>query len=102
MKHVVHFKTPTPHPLPCGRHKCLVPNHSLIVLPMHETKNDSLRCFFHQPRNLGKQRLPSLRYLRKIKNEDMHTIYFKRVLPIKFLTFTQKKDKTLKNYIKAF
>ena len=54
------WKFQDPHPPPCGRHKCIVPNHSLIGLPMHETKNDSLRCFFHHLEKMLLQSGPPL------------------------------------------
>ena len=88
-KHVKHVAK-TPHPIPCGRHKCMVPNHFLIGLPMHETKIPSLRCFFHHPRNQVTAAIAVFEIFKE--NKDLHTIYFKRVLPIKLLTFAQKKD----------
>ena len=38
----------------------MVPNHSLIGLPMHETKNASLRCFFHHLAKMLLQSVSSL------------------------------------------
>ena len=73
VKHVADF-TPPPPPIPCGRHKCMFLNHSLIGLAMHETKNTSLRCFFHHPRNRRTAAIAVFGIFKE--NKDMYTIYF--------------------------